>query len=103
MEREKSPSWFYILRLTSGKLYCGSTRNHERRYAEHFSGAGCRTTKVDPPVEVAYEEQFPTYPAALRRERQIKRWTRAKKEALISGDLNALHQLARRRRKEILQ
>jgi predicted GIY-YIG superfamily endonuclease len=92
------PAWCYILRLQSGRLYVGSTRNRERRYKDHFAGTGCRTTRLDPPVALAYEEEFPSYKEALRRERQIKRWTRAKKEALIRDDVSTLHQLARRRR-----
>jgi putative endonuclease len=55
---------------------------------------GCRTTINDPPVAIVYQEEFPTYSEAPRRERQIKSWTRAKKEALIRGDMITLHQLA---------
>jgi predicted GIY-YIG superfamily endonuclease len=78
------PAWFYILRLQSGGLYCGSTRDKARRYAEHFSGTGCRTTILDPPETIIYEEEYDTYREAFHREEQIKRWTRIKKEALIS-------------------
>ena len=99
MEKGESPAWFYILRLQSGKLYSGVTGNRERRFREHFSGMGCRTTKLDPPVAVVYEEEFQTYPEALRRERQIKGWSRAKKEALMKGEIGELHRLAMRRKK----
>jgi putative endonuclease len=91
------PAWFYILRLTSRNLYPGSTRNKVRRYREHFKGRGGRTTRIDPPESVVYEEEYPTYRLARIRELQVKRWSRSKKEALVSGDLNRLRELAKSR------
>ena len=93
------PAWFYVLRLRSRKLYLGSTRSKLQRYADHFSGRGCKTTRADPPIAVVYEEEFQTYKEAFRRERQVKRWTRAKKEALICGAFGELKRLSRRRKK----
>jgi len=90
-------AWFYLLRLESGAFYAGATRDLERRYREHSSGNGCRTTQIDPPVELAHSEELESYETALRREAQVKGWTRAKKEALAAGDLQRLKQLARRR------
>ncbi len=49
---------------------------------------------IDPPVKVEYEEEFPTYKVAFRREQQVKGWTRAKKLALIRGNLVELKRLA---------
>lgn len=95
------PAWFYILRLKSNGLYCGSTHNREQRYKDHFAGYGCRTTTIDPPVFVAYEEEFLTYIEAYHREMQIKRWTRAKKETLIKGDMKELKRLAKRKSLDI--
>lgn len=95
-------AWFYIPRLKSNGLYCGSTHNREQRYKEHFAGRGCRTTIIDPPVAVVYEEEFVTYKEAYRREMQIKRWTRAKKEALIAGNMRELKLLAKRKRKALI-
>ena len=67
------------------------------RYQEHLDGHGCRTTQLDPPEELVYSEEHPDYTAALKRERQIKRWSHAKKEALADGDLERLKELAKRR------
>ncbi len=89
------PAWFYILRLRSSGLYCGATKHRDDRIKDHFSGHGCRTTKLDPPRCVAYVEEFETYSHAFQREQQVKRWSRAKKEALISGDLDLLQRLSR--------
>ena len=77
-------AWFYILRLQTGRFYCGATKDLERRAAEHFKGRGCRTTKGDPPVELVYSEEFDTYSEALKREAQVKKWTRKRKVALIA-------------------
>jgi len=68
-----------------------------RRAAEHLCGKGCRTTDIFGAGELLFIEEHPDRPAAARRERQIKGWTRAKKLALIAGDTRRLHELARRR------
>ena len=88
------PAWFYILRLQSKGLYPGSTRDKERRYRDHFAGRGCRTTQLDPPISIAYEEEYATYRLARIRELQVKRWSRKKKVALVSGDLILLRKLS---------
>jgi putative endonuclease len=93
------PAWFYILRLKSTRPYCGSTKDKVRRSREHFAGLGGRTTKLDPPLAVVYEEEYETYREAFRREHQVKRWVRAKKEALIRGDLIELKRLSKRRKR----
>ncbi len=94
-------AWFYILRLRSGTLYPGATKNLEERYKAHIAGNACRTTKLDLPVEVVYSESFPTFSDARKREAQIKRWSRAKKEALVAGDMVKLRNLSKsRNRKE---
>jgi len=89
--------YFYILRLKSGCLYLGSTTDLTRRHMEHLSGEACRTTELDPPTALLYHEQFPTFSDARKREAQVKRWTRAKKEAMAAGELAKLKRLARRR------
>ena len=94
---KKMPAWLYILRLKSGQLYIGSTTNLDQRYREHCVGKACRTTKLDPPVGFLYSESFPTFSEARRREAQVKRWSRAKKEALVSGDMAKLRDLSKSR------
>ncbi len=93
------PAWFYILRLISGGLYTGSTTNLPKRTKEHFSGKGSRTTSLDPPVALVYSEELPKIEEARTREAQVKDWTRAKKEALIRGDVETLRKLAMRRKR----
>jgi predicted GIY-YIG superfamily endonuclease len=66
--------------------------------ADHFAGRGCRTTKIDRPIAMIYAEEYPSYKEAFRREHQVKHWSRAKKEALITGDVDRLKRLAKRKR-----
>jgi putative endonuclease len=90
-------AWLYILSLKSGQLYIGATKDLDQRCREHFGGHACRTTKLDPPLKLIYSETFPTFSEARKREAQIKRWTRDKKEALVSGDRIKLKELSKRR------
>ena len=90
--------YVYILLLRHGQLYVGSTDNLGRRIAEHSAGTACRTTALSLPVKLLFSEPHPDRSAALKRERQLKRWSRAKKVALIGGNLMALKRLAGCRR-----
>lgn len=93
---EPDGAWMYVLRLESGALYIGATRNLTARWSDHLAGRACRTTRLDPPVSILYRERHPDYRAARRREAQLKRWTRGKKEALVAGRIAELKQRARR-------
>ena len=93
-------AWTYILRLKSGQLYIGATNDLKQRYQDHLNGRACRTMKLDPPVKVVYSESLPTFSDARKREAQIKRWGRAKKEALVAGDVLKLRNLSKSRNKK---
>ena len=80
----------YILRCSDWSLYVGQTNNITRRLREHNAGRGAAYTFKRRPVTLAHVETYETKLVALRRERQLKRWTRRKKEALIRGDLAEL-------------
>jgi putative endonuclease len=97
------PAWCYVLRLKSGKLYIGATTDLKLRYQDHLSGKACQTTKFDPPVGLAYSETFEFFSEARKREAQVKRWSRAKKEALISGNHGRLHEFAKSREYSFMQ
>lgn len=75
----------YIVRCADGTLYTGYARNPDDRAEAHNTGRGARYTAGRGPVRLVYSESHETHGDALRRERQIKRWPRAKKEALIAG------------------
>ena len=83
--------WFvYILRCADGSLYIGETRDLERRVAKHADGSASAFTAARRPIVLVHFEALPDQASALRRERQLKGWTRVKKEALIAGDLDGL-------------
>ncbi len=84
----------YILRCSDDRLYVGSTNNLNKRIKEHLSGTGSNFTKIRLPVELVLVEEFKRVDQAFYREKQIQRWTRAKKEALILGYKEELHRLA---------
>ena len=66
---------------------------------QNCRGNASRTTKIDPPVDIVYTEKFETFVEARRREVQLKRWSRAKKEALLSEDMDKLHLLAKSKKR----
>jgi putative endonuclease len=91
-------AYIYILQCRDGHYYVGSTRgNLERRVAEHNDGVVDGYTKSRRPVTLVFAQEFDRVTDAIAAERQLKGWTRAKKEALIRGDMEALQRLARNR------
>ena len=87
--------WYlYIIRNEDGRLYTGIATDVARRFGEHVEGEGGRWTCRNRPVDLLYVEEVGGKREAERREMQIKRWSRAKKEALIRGDLKELHRLS---------
>lgn len=87
----------YILRCADGTYYTGLTKKPpEARLWEHNEGLGDGFTKSRRPVEMVFTETFERIVDAIDRERQIKGWTRRKKEALIRYDYEALPDLASR-------
>jgi len=89
-------AFVYILRCADGSYYVGSARGSlEHRIAEHHTGNFCGYTKRRRPVVLVFAQEFDRITDAIAAERQIKGWSRAKKEALIEGDFDALRVLAR--------
>ncbi len=86
--------WFvYILKCRNDDLYTGITDNLQRRFDEHKSGKGGHFTRSFGAEEILYSEEHMNKSSALKREAQIKGWTRKKKLALIEGDLELLKKL----------
>ena len=90
-------AWVYILRCADGSYYTGSTSNLPLRLAQHAAGEGCVYTRSRSPVELVYSQEFPSGHQAFLCERQVKGWSRAKKEALIHGDFEDLIELSKSR------
>lgn len=80
----------YILRCADGAYYVGSTEDVDARLTRHQEGHASVFTAARRPVVLAYQEACASMTAARARERQLKGWTRTKKEALISGELARL-------------
>jgi putative endonuclease len=89
-----SKGWMYILECADGSYYTGSTKNLELRLAQHQAGEGANHTKKHLPVKLVYYEEFQRIDEAFYREKQVQGWSRKKKEALIAGMPEQLHQLA---------
>jgi putative endonuclease len=86
----------YILRCADDSYYIGSAQDLDARVKAHNGGRGAAHTFKHRPVHVVYSEALDSEVQAVTRERQLKRWSRAKKEALIAGNLNHLKHLSKR-------
>lgn len=84
----------YILECFGGGFYTGSTKDLQRRLAQHQAGEGANYTKKHLPVKLVYYEEYPRIDTAFYREKQIQGWSHKKKEALIKGDIDTLKQLS---------
>ncbi len=80
----------YLLRCSDGSLYTGITTDPVRRLKQHNRGQASKYTAARRPVRLLWKERHRSRSSALRREAQIKRWPRRRKQALIRS--------ARRRR-----
>lgn len=92
VESKDGPCCVYMVRCEGDWIYTGVSVDPQRRLNEHQHG-GSRFTKGHRAIELLWTESHPTRPAAERRERQLKRWTRRKKLALAAGDLELLKRL----------
>ena len=92
-------AWLYILRCADRSYYAGTTRGElERRVGEHNCGLLGGYTALRRPVVLVFAQHFDRITDAIAAERQVKGWSRAKKEALIAGRHDLLPGLSRRRR-----
>jgi predicted GIY-YIG superfamily endonuclease len=79
--------WFvYLLRCGDGTLYCGIALDVDARLEQHRAGKGAKYTRGRGPLELVYREPCDTKAAALRRERVVKRMSRARKLVLAGID-----------------
>ncbi|MBK7390068.1 MAG: GIY-YIG nuclease family protein [Bacteroidia bacterium] len=92
----------YILECCDGSFYTGSTKYLATRMEQHFSGNGPKYTRDRLPVKLVYFEVHQHIGIAFDREHQIKKWSRAKKIALINGEFNELIFLAMNTEKKTL-
>jgi len=87
--------WAYMLKCVDDSYYVGHTDHLENRVAAHHSGIPTCYTTARRPVLLVWSQEFATREEALAAERQIKGWSRRKKEALVRGDWEEIKRLAR--------
>ena len=90
--------YIYILRCSDSSYYVGFTTDLQSRLKKHKSGYGSKFAKEHLAEQIVYSEKFSNKMDALQRESQLKRWSRAKKEALIRGNFDNLKELSKRRK-----
>jgi len=91
-------SYVYILKCSDSTYYTGVTSNLTQRMFQHNTGfyPDCYTFSRRPVALVFYAE-FTDINFAIEKEKQIKKWSKAKKEALIRGEYDTLPNLARKK------
>ena len=93
-------AFVYMLRCADASYYVGVATGEDltKRVTEHQIGAYPGSyTYSRRPVELVWSDHFDRITDAIAAERQVKGWSRAKKQALINGKWNLIHQLAKRR------
>ncbi|OGK18912.1 hypothetical protein A3D80_01485 [Candidatus Roizmanbacteria bacterium RIFCSPHIGHO2_02_FULL_40_13b] len=90
----------YILRDSSNKLYIGQTNNLPTRLHLHTlkSQKSAKFVKDGGDFKLEYQESYSARLLAMKREKQLKGWSRAKKESLISNNLAELKRLSKKNR-----
>jgi putative endonuclease len=88
--------YVYIVECKDGSYYVGVTNNIDRRMWEHNTGhdQGCYTYNRRP-VQLKYFEHYTDVNQAISREKQLKGWSRKKKEALFRENWNELKRLSK--------
>jgi len=78
--------WFiYLLRLRDNSIYTGITKDIERRLEQHRNGSGSKYVRSRLPCQLVYKEQVGNKSKALKREAEIKGWSKERKEELIEN------------------
>ena len=93
--------YVYMLRCCDNSIYTGKTTDIDWRFVQHQTGFGGDYTSRRRPVDLIWCEHFATEHEAFLVERQIKGWTRAKKEALARGDFDRIRELAKSTAKKL--
>jgi putative endonuclease len=89
--------YIYILQCSDNSYYTGHTNELERRVHEHeFGISDTCYTFARRPLKLVFVQEFPNRPSAFLLEQKIKKWTRKKKEALISKNFDSLKVLSKK-------
>ena len=83
--------WFvYIVKCSDDSFYTGSSNDVEARVKRHNSGKGGKYTRSRKPVVLIYTEQLDSKEQALKREIEIKSFSRENKKKLIHRTLSSV-------------
>ncbi len=77
--------FFYMVRCRDSSLYSGITADLEERVKKHNAGTGAKYTLTRRPVYLVYSERHDDVSAVMKRERQVKSWSKSRKEQLVAG------------------
>jgi predicted GIY-YIG superfamily endonuclease len=94
-EPARGAFWVYILQSADGTFYVGQTTNVPERVRKHRYGLGSKHTREHLAFRLIFVQHFPSLIEAVQREKQLKQGTRAKNEALASGQIMQLKALSR--------
>ena len=75
----------YIILCSNNKYYVGHTHDLQQRFSRHANKSGAKFTSQNKPDKISWSQEFDTESDAIKREKQIKGWSRTKKENLING------------------
>jgi len=89
--------YVYILKCNDGTYYTGVTNNISLRISQHENGLSKDSyTYSRRPVKLVFYAEFTDINIAIQKEKQIKKWSKKKKEALINGDFDLLPELSKK-------
>lgn len=77
--------WLYMVRMADGRLYTGISTDVARRFSQHVNGKGARALRGKGPLTLVWQQQVGARSVALKLEYRLKRWRKARKEALINS------------------
>jgi len=90
--------YVYILKCADDTYYTGFTSNLENRIEEHQQGKHQSSYTFNrKPIELVFYREFSNVEMAIETEKQLKKWSKAKKEALINGEYEKLPNLAKKK------
>lgn len=90
--------YVYILECSDNTYYTGVTNNLNRRIEEHQNGVNSNSyTHNRRPIQLVFSAEFNNVEVAIAKEKQIKKWSKNKKEALINGDFDLLPELSKKK------
>nr|WP_278988689.1 GIY-YIG nuclease family protein [Plesiomonas shigelloides] len=75
----------YMVRMADGRLYTGISTDVARRFSQHVNGKGARALRGKGPLMLVWQQQVGARSVALKLEYRLKRWRKARKEALINS------------------